>query len=226
MRLLFRWAFRLLILTLVLLVAGVLLLDTAAKSLMEGRIRSQTGMDVKIGKVEIGLSTPTFRMEGFKLYNPAEFGGTTLVEIPELFVEYDRDAVARQQLKIKLLRINVAEISVVRDAAGRTNLEALHSRTNLPQQAGMEFLGIETLNLTLGKMRYLDLKAPGQAKEINLGLKEEVVRNVKSVADLSGVMIKVALKQGAGLLGGGWLNVLLPSLGKTNSPAAPPVRKK
>ena len=228
MKFLIRWTFRLLILFVVLAVAAVLLLDTAAKSLMEGRIRSQTGMDVKIGKVEIGLASPTLRMDGFKLYNSSAFGGTSLMEIPELYVEYDREAVAQKKLKLKLLRVHVSEITVVRDAKGRTNLDALQSQGGRAQQVGMEFVGIETLNLTLGKLRYIDLKDPKQTKEVSCGLKEEVVHNVKSAGDLSGVMLKVALKQGAGLLGGGWLNALLPSLGMspTNQPGnQPPPRK-
>ncbi len=226
MRFLIRWMFRFLILLVVLAVACVLLVDTAAKSLMEGRLRAQTGMDVKIGKVEIGLASPTFRMEGFKLYNASEFGGTSLMEIPELYVEYDRAMISQQKLKLKLLRIHVSEITVVRDAKGRTNLDALQSQKAGTQQAGIEFEGIETLNLSLGKLRYIDLKDPKQIKEVSFGLKEEVVHNVKSIGDLSGVMVKVAVKQGAGLISGGWLNALLPSLGMTNQAVAPGPQKK
>jgi len=218
MRFIVRWLFRLLILVIVLAVAAVLLLDTSTKALMESRIRSQTGMDVTIGKVEIGLMTPTFRMEGFKLYNSAEFGGTPLIQIPEVFVEYDRDAAARQLLKIKLLRLNISEINVVQHPSGRSNLEVLQAQKGAAAGQTVEFGGIDVLNLSLGKMRFVDLKDPKQNREFSFGIKDEVVRNVRGVGDLTGLMLKIALKQGPSMLKEGWFNRLVPGVVPTNAP--------
>ena len=50
---LFKWALYLFIILVVLLVAGILLLDTIAKEYLQSRLRAETGMDVKIGKVDI-----------------------------------------------------------------------------------------------------------------------------------------------------------------------------
>jgi len=45
-------------------------------------------MDARIEKMEVGLATPTVNLEGLKLYNTADFGGGTFLEMPELRVEY------------------------------------------------------------------------------------------------------------------------------------------
>ena len=223
MRFLARWIFRLLILIIVLAVAAVLLMDTCAKALMEARIRSQSGMDVRIGRVEIGLVSPTFRMEGFKLYNPAEFGGSVLMEIPELYMEYDRDAASRQELHFKLVRLNISQINVVRNAQGRTNLEGLQAvqaqQAGGNAAAGVDFKGIDQLSLTLGKMGLIDLRDPKQNRELVFGVKDEVVPRVRSLADFMPLMVKIAMRQGPSLLGNGWLNGLLPMPGTTNPPA-------
>jgi len=58
MKTLFRWAFRLFILLVVLVVAGILLLDTIVRAVAVNAIKRQTGLDVKIGKFEIGLLNP------------------------------------------------------------------------------------------------------------------------------------------------------------------------
>src|SRR5579859_7625026 len=102
----FRWAFRVLIVLIVLVVAGILLLDTLAREYVEYQIHSQTGMETKIGRVRVGLLNPRLTIENMVLYNDAAFGGSPFVEMPELHVEYDRDSLLAHKLKCKLLRFN------------------------------------------------------------------------------------------------------------------------
>lgn len=125
MKFLFRWAFRFLILAIVLLVAALLLKDAVIKSVAESRLRQSLGLEVRIGKMEVGLLTPTVSIEGLRVYNPPEFGGSPFLDIPELHVEYDQNAATRGAARLKLLRLNVAELNVVRNAAGQTNLAGL-----------------------------------------------------------------------------------------------------
>jgi uncharacterized protein involved in outer membrane biogenesis len=198
MRFLVRWAFRCLLLLIVSLVALVLLKDMLIKSLAERRIRSETGLEVRIGKFEVGLLTPTVTIENFKLYNSPEFGGSMFIDLPELHLEYDLTPMTSGQLHLKLLRLNLTEINLVENKNGKSNLELLQRRLEenpqwSPEQKNkrkIEFTGIDTLNLTIGKVNYTNLKEPGKNWSRNLGLKNEVVKNVKSEADLAGVVLK------------------------------------
>src|SRR5258708_17164575 len=113
MKTLFRWAFRLLILLVVLLVAAVLLMDTIVRAVAENALRRQTGLDVKIGKFEVGLLNPKVTIENLVIYNSAEFGGSPLIDMPELHVEYDRDALFANKLHFKLVRFNLAQLNIV-----------------------------------------------------------------------------------------------------------------
>src|SRR5688500_2313291 len=92
MKTLFRWLVRLavtlVLLSIVLVVVALLLKDVIAKNIAERNLRSETGLDAKISKLEVGLLTPTLNLEGMKLYNAAEFGGGTFLEMPELRMEY------------------------------------------------------------------------------------------------------------------------------------------
>src|SRR5215218_3075556 len=108
MKFVFRWIFRLFILVLILVIAGILLLDTIAKAVAEYRIKRETGLDVKIGKLEIGILNPKVTIENFVIYNSAEFGGSPLIDMPELHVEYDRPALLSHKLHYKLVRLNLA----------------------------------------------------------------------------------------------------------------------
>jgi len=201
-RRLIRWGIYVFIVVLALGVAGILLLNTIAKQAVESRLRAQTGMDVRIGQIDVGLLTPTITIENFKLYNTADFGGSLFLDMPELHVEYDPMAVRAGQLHFRLVRLNLAEIAVVQDKKGRVNVEELdrRSRRQTSGHSGsvnnIRFTGIDTLNLTLGKFRMSNL-ATGREQEIDFGIKDQISHNVKTEADLAGLNMLLALRAGA-----------------------------
>jgi uncharacterized protein involved in outer membrane biogenesis len=213
MRRLFKWVFRLVILLIVLVVVLILSFDTIMKAVAENRIRAQTGMDVKIGKFSVGVLSPVVTIEDFKLYNTAEFGGTLFIHIPELRVEYDRAALAQQQLHVKLMRFNLAELSVVKNEAGRTNIMELmghpsapgkksSGKKGSPQGLGdIKFTGIDVLNLSLGKVRFIDLRTPDRSVDLNMNVRDQILKNVKSEKDLYGVLVLIWLRNGMSLGG-------------------------
>ena len=164
-----RWAFRLFVVLVVLVVALVLLKDVLLKAYTKHHIRSQTGMDVKIARFETGLFSPTLTIEGCQLYNPAQFGGSPFLNIPDLYVECDPGALAQRRLRFRLLRLTVAEINIVEDRSGQTNFVAavknLQRAARAPRLAsvpGLEFAGVDVLNLTLGRLTYTSLRHPGK----------------------------------------------------------------
>jgi uncharacterized protein involved in outer membrane biogenesis len=202
MRRLIRWAFYLLILAIVLVVAGVLLLDTIAKEVLESRIRAETGMDVKIGRLTIGLMTPTVTIEDLRLYNTAEFGGSPFINMPELHMEYDPDAIRSGKLHFKLVRLNLAEVVIVQDKKGHMNIQSVQqigpkAKREVKTQVGsFEFTGIDTLNLTIKKCRITILDSPSREEDVNFGINNQVFHNIKSEADLTGVGILLAARTG------------------------------
>jgi len=207
MKFVFRWAFRLLILLLVLVVAFILLLDTIVKSIVESRLRKETGMDVKIGSVSVGLLSPVFTVENLKLYNTAEFGGSAFLDLPEFHVEYDRSLLFSHKIHYRLLRISLAELNVVRNKTGKTNVRALEehhekarhadgtSKTNA--SSGFKFAGIETLNITLGKARLLNMDAPNQPWDLALNVRNKIVTGIRTDKELSDTCYVILLEAGA-----------------------------
>ncbi|MDB6016711.1 MAG: hypothetical protein JWR19_1200 [Pedosphaera sp.] len=208
MKWLFRWAFRLLILLLVLLVAGILLLDTILRSMAEREIRSATGMEVTIGSLSVGLFSPVITIENFKLYNTAEFGGSPFIDIPELHVEYDRRALFSRKLQCKLVRFNLAEVNVVQNKQGRMNTDTIQAReqkaanANRPANqkggSGFALTGIQTLNLSLGRVTMLNMNNPSQVKQLNLNIRNQVIPDIKNEQDLE-LRIFLIIAQNGGL---------------------------
>ena len=203
----FRWLFRLLILLLVLAVAFILLLDTIAKEVVEGRLRNETGMEVRIGSVSVGLMSPVFTVENLKLYNTAEFGGSPFLDLPEFHAEYDRGLLFSHKLHYKLLRISLAELIVVRNRAGKTNVRALEEHQEKARHAAgtsktsegssYKFAGIETLNITLGKARLLNMDAPSQPWDLPLNVRNKIVTGIRTDKELSDACYVILLEAGA-----------------------------
>ena len=200
MKTLFKWVFRLVVLFVVLVVVLFLSFDSIIKAIVVREIRAQTGMDVKIGKFSVGLLSPVVTIEEFKLFNTAEFGGTPFVDIRELHIEYDREAMAYRELHIKLLRLSVTEINVVKNDLGRTNLLALQSQPTNAAASDIKFLGVDVLNLSIGKMRFIDLKNRSRDRELYPNLQNQVFKNIKTPGDLYGVLIILWLRSGGGIV--------------------------
>ena len=108
-------------------------------------------------------------IQNFKLFNPPGFGGTPFLDIPEIHVEYDPLALAKHQFHVTLLRFNLGELDIVKNDAGQTNLFSIvgsvsvknsgaRSKAEFTKKTGLEFTGIDVLNVSIGTLKYIDLK--------------------------------------------------------------------
>ena len=202
-----KWLLRIFLVLVVLFVVFLLSLDTLLRVTMEHNIRAQTGMDVEIGKFHLGLLEPVVTIKDLKLHNPPSFGGTPFLSIPEIHVEYDREALAKNEVHITLLRFNLGELDIVKNEAGKTNL--LELGLNLPdkdqlkkkqdmaefkKRTGLDFSGIDALNVSIGRAKYVDLGDQKNNREQNIGIENQVIKNVKAPADLAGLVLLILLR--------------------------------
>jgi len=204
MKWLFKWLFRLFLLAVVSIVILLLLLNSILRVWVEHRIRAQTGMDAEIGRFSLGLTEPTVTIQNLKLYNPPSYGGTLFLDIPEIHVEYDPLALSKRQFHITLLRFNLGELNIVKNEAGRTNIFSMAtavakktgggSATEFASQTGLEFTGIDVLNVSVGTAKFIDLKDQRQNREQKIGIENCVIKNVKSRTDLAGLGVLITLR--------------------------------
>lgn len=201
MRRLFKWAFRLAVLVVVLIVVLLLSLDSIFKAAVEKRIRARTGMDVQMGKFSVGLLSPVVNIQDFKLYNTAEFGGTPFLDIRELHLEYNRSALLGRKFRVTLMRLNLTELNVVKNDAGKTNVFVAASPPppgRATPATDAEFANIEVLNLSVGKVRFVDLKNPKRSRELRPDMQNQIFKNVKLPEDLGGILSWIWFRSGGG----------------------------
>lgn len=209
MKKLLKLFFCLLLLAVVAVVVVLLSRDTIFRVIAENRIRAQTGMDAEIGTFHVGLFEPVITIKNFKLYNPPDFGGTPFLNIPEIHIEYDRDALKHSQLHLTLVRFNLGELDIVKNEAGQTNIFSLgvalpakgatgggKELAELKRRTGLDFQGIDVLNVSVGSAKFIDLKNPSNDREQKIGINNLVMKNIKTPADLAGLGVLVALRSG------------------------------
>ncbi len=224
-----KWIVGIVVVLLLLAIGALLALDPLARKAVEVGITKNTGLDTKIGNLEIGVFSPKLTIESFKIYNSAAFGGSPLLDLKELHVEYDREALKEQKLHLKMLRLHLNEVTIVRSVDGKLNIGALSKPKppGAPKKTEVEvggkkheFAGIDVLNLSLGKLRYVDMKEPDKATEASLGIQNEVITDIKTEEDLRNKMLPLLLKA-LPSLGPVAFELLMPA--KTDSsPALPP----
>jgi len=209
MKWLLKWTLRLVFLAVVAAVLLLVFKNTILRMVAEHQIRAETGMDVKIGRFSSGLFSPVVTIENLKLYNTPEFGGTEFLIIPELHMEFDAEALAAQKLKIKLARFNLAELDVVKNKAGETNLVTMLAKMPKGKLAPhgvhvgskkLEFESIDVLNLSLGRMRFIDLKDRNNDRTVAINLDNQVFNNVKTEGDVYSILFLIWLRSGGASL--------------------------
>ena len=191
---------------LTLLLVGLLSFDWIVKRTIQSRVNASGVAEVEIGSLNIGLFRPHLEVRDLKVFGQSQFGGVQLLDLPELRVEYDREALKSQELKFRLVRIRINELTLMDGfAGGQTNMfqrmqgyselvvaytnriGELTNRTDLDraQRVGnMTFRGIERLELTLGRVRFVDVKDPLSEKVAALNINRRVMTNI---ADLPGL---------------------------------------
>jgi len=211
MKWIFKWLLRLFLLAVVLLVVLLLSLNSILRVMVQHQIRAQTGMEARIGKFSVGLLDPEMTIQDLKLFNTPEFGGTLFLSIPEIHVEYDRDALRQREIHVTLLRFNLGELDIVKNEAGHTNIFSMGLNLPPPQkigtagqmpnvdfekQTGFKFKSIDVLNVSVGTANFIDLKDQQQNRSQKIDLENVKINNVRSLGDLSGLGLILALRGG------------------------------
>jgi len=179
----------------------IVFLDPIAKTVAEKRIRDQTGLGVKIGKVSIGLRTPTLAIENFKLTNSPAFGGSIFIDLPEVQLRYDLRALRSRKIHLNVVRLNLAQLHIVQNKDGKTNLQAVQERQKRTDSGAVsngstDFQGIDTLKLTVGKLKFTSVKDPARNEEAYVGIRDETITDVKSMKDLQPLIGRISLEKG------------------------------
>jgi hypothetical protein len=182
---------------LLLFILGVFFFrDGIIRILTEFTIERQTGLKASIGEMRLRPASSSLLIKNFRIYNPKDFGGSVLLDIPEIYMGFDPDKASNGPVHFKELRFHLAELNVVKNRKGELNLDSIKDAVGADaRELNYLFGGIDKMVVTLRTIRFTDLQEPRNNYVTDLGVQSEEALNLKNENELEawGVLLAVRI---------------------------------
>jgi hypothetical protein len=153
------------------------------KIAVEKLVETTTGLPLTIKHLDINIPATTVGINDLVLMNPRGYKDRVMIDIPEIYVDYDLRAIIKGNIHLKEARIYLKEFVVVKNRNGDLNLDAFKSvkktRTEEPKKTKKKKkapkLQIDSLELRVDKVVYKDYSAGGvpKVKEFNVNINQK-----------------------------------------------------
>ena len=166
-----------------------------------------TGLKLSIKSMNIGILNTLIGIKGLQLFNPPGFVDKLMVDLPEVYVDYNFGAFIKKKVHLEEVRLDLKEFSVIRNEKGELNLDSLRvveekkeekvegEEGKEEEKAKMPELQIDVLELKIGKVVYKDYSkgTPPKVREFNVNI-DERYENIASPRTFISLIIVKALK--------------------------------
>ena len=160
-------------------------------------IRAISGVDLKIGTLDIGLFNSEVMIKDLKLFNPAGFPEKLMMDMPELYVKYDLPSIMKGVIHLPELRVDLKEFVVVKTPDGAINVNSLQALQ--PKGEGKPpQIQIDMMELNIGTVVYKESRANAAPRvtEFKIDLHERY-QNISDPNVLVGLIVSKALRNTA-----------------------------
>lgn len=183
-----------------------------AKVAIERGVELATGLKLRVSGFSVGVFRSRINITDLKLYNPKSFEDKVMVDIPNIYVDYNLPAIFKGKVHLRDIRLNLKEFMVVKNVEGAVNLDSLKpvkaqkegEKSREKQKTQTPNIQIDNLELKISKVIYKDYtKKEGPAvKEFNINLDEKYTNITNTNAVISIVLVKALAQTAiAGLTG-------------------------
>ena len=183
--------------------------DMIIKSTLSAGVRAATGLKLQIKSMKVGLVTTLVDVKDLKLFNPPGFTDKVMVDIPEIYVDYDLGAFFKKKVHLETLRLDLKELVVVKNEKGELNLDSLKvvketkeekaPKEKKPKEEAEKKapeIQIDDLHLKIGKVIYKDYSkgTPPKVREFNVNIDEKYQDITDPNALVSLIVVKALAK--------------------------------
>jgi len=173
------------------------------KASVTAGVRAMTGLKLSIRSMDIGIFKTLIGINELQLYNPSGFVDELMIDLPEIYVDYDLGAFMKGRTHLEEVRLHLKEFIVVKNEAGELNLDSLKIvkaeeeviNEGKKEKTKMPDLQIDLLELRIDKVVYKDYSkgTPPKAKEYNVNI-DERFENITDPKTFGRLVILKALK--------------------------------
>ena len=163
---------------------------------LEKTIKSTIDLRFAIEECSVSILNTDARIKNLTIFNPKEFKDKLMIDIAEIYIDFDTYALLKGKPYLRDLRINVDEIAIFKNKEGKLNLESLavvkasEQEKNAAEISGVAIpaIRIDSFELKVKKVSYKDYS---QAllpmiieKDINVNERFENIENLSLVVRL------------------------------------------
>ena len=193
------------IITIIAVVLTVLFVLSFAKNIIartsvSAGVKAVTGLKLSMRKLNIGVIRTLVEIKDLKLHNPQGFPEKLMVDMPQIYVDYDLGALFKKKVHLQDMKLNLKEFIVVKNETGELNLDSLkvvqaQKEGKRPEEQGKApEIQIDALELKVGRVLYKDYSKgePPSIKEFKLNLNERY-ENISNPYSLVSLIVVKAL---------------------------------
>lgn len=200
-----RW--KILIIVFAVMVGIVVLKDALIKSAITTVGSNVVGAPMKIRTFSLRIITQKVHIKDMVVYNPKGFPQGTLVDIPEIRVDFDIGALLKGQLHLPLVIFDLKEAVIIKDKDGNLNVDALKiaqvkeepeqkEKKAEPKKSGKAMpMQIDELRLNIERVISIDYSRGDKPVILayEVALKDKVFKNIKSPEQLAALVMVQAM---------------------------------
>ncbi len=175
--------------------------DLIIKTSIEGIVSLATGLRMDIGTLRVSVTKTYIDIKDMVIFNPPHFNDKVMLKAPEVYIDYDLPAILKKKVHLNEVRIDLRELTIVKNRANKTNLDYVKDLKPKQGKAAEEASGeqgrrlqIDNLRLKIGKVIYKDYSAgeKPQVSEYKINL-DSSYKNVKNTKEIMRIIISKAV---------------------------------
>lgn len=174
-------------------------------------VKAMTGLKMSIRSMNVGVFKSLIGINELQLYNPSGFEDELMMDLPEIYVDYNFGAIMGGKTHLEEVRLNLKEFVVVKNETGELNLDSLRVVKSAEQEQKeerkdekgdgenekmkMPDIQIDLLALKINRVIYKDYSkgTPPKVKEYNVQINERY-ENITDPQSFVRLIIVKALK--------------------------------
>ena len=169
-------------------------------------VKAMTGLKLSIRSMNVGVFKSLIGINELQLYNPSGFKDKLMMDLPEIYVDYNLGAIMGGKAHLEEVRLNLKEFIVVKNEAGELNLDSLRvvketegeeatKEDEKQEKTEMPDIQIDLLKMKIDKVIYKDYSkgTPPKEKVFNVKIDEQY-ENITDPQSFVRLIIFKALK--------------------------------
>ena len=175
------------------------------QAVLTSAVSGAAHVPAKIGSVNLSFMSASIRIKNFKLANPSGFPEKVMVDIPQIFIDFDPAALMKGQAHFEEVRLDMKELIVVKSKDGKLNVDAVkpspkekkqsHEKAEAASGGKAPKLHIDKLVLSIGQVVYKDYSAGGepQIQSFDINIKDREYTNIDNPTQMVSLVMGEAL---------------------------------